>query len=363
MQIRAAVTNGLNEGFSIEEVELQEPGEGEILVEIRAAGICHTDSGAVRGRYPLGFPAVLGHEGAGIVIKTGRGVRKVKSGDHVGLTYGTCGSCEECRHSRPYGCTHMVKINFGGGMRDGTHRLSRNGKKISHFFAQSSFAQYAVVHESSAVLVEDRDIPFSVIAPMGCGVQTGAGIVLNQMKPGFGDSLAVFGCGTVGMSALMAARIAGCRIIIAVGGNDESLGLARELGATHTINRRTNPRIMDRIKNITGQGCGFAIDTTGVPEFARMALLSAAYSGRTAFAANCEINVNTGRDMANRTVYGVSEGNGIPDLFIPELLRYYREGRYPVDRLIRTYPFEEINKAFTDSLSGKVIKAVLLMPG
>lgn len=361
MLIKAAVINREDDKFSIEDIELQEPGKEEVLVQIKAVGICHTDSSAARGNYDLGFPAVLGHEGAGIVVKTGERVRKVRPGDHVGLTYCICGDCRNCVQSRPYACSSMVKINFGGRMKDGTSRLLRKGREVSHFFAQSSFAQYAIVHENSTVLIEDRDIPFFVIAPMGCGVQTGAGIVFNQLKPGFGDSLTVFGCGTVGMCAIMAAKLAGCRNIIAVGGNEDSLRLALKLGATHTINRKKEPCITDTIKKITGFGSDFSIDTTGTSEFAKMALLSTSYSGKTAFAGNCEISLKTGSDMANRTVYGVSEGNGIPDFFIPELLRYYREGRYPVDKIIKTYPFEDINRAYMDSQTGNVIKAVLIM--
>lgn len=361
MKIRAAVLNECGGSFEIEELELQEPGAEEILVQIKASGICHTDSAAREGRYSFGFPAVLGHEGAGIVVKTGGRVTGIRPGDHVVLTYAVCGACKKCRQQKPYACENMVRINFGGRMRDNTTRLSRRGKEVSQFFAQSSFAEYAVVHQSSAVVIENRKIDFSVLAPMGCGVQTGAGIVLNQLKPEAGSSLAVFGCGTVGMSAIMAARLAGCGRIIAVGGNDTSLKLALELGASDAVNRKRTGDIAAEIRRLTGGGSDYVIDTTGYPPLTRTALLSASYSGKVAFAANCVLELNTGSEMANRTVYGVSEGNAIPGRFIPELLDAYEKGGFPLDRLITTYPFEEINRAFEESENGTAIKAVLLM--
>ena len=360
MKIKAAVLKGTHAEFEIEELELQEPKDEEILVRILAAGICHTDSSVRDGIFDIGLPAVLGHEGAGIVVSTGKRVRGIKQGDHVVLTYGTCGTCEKCRKQMPYACENLVKINFGGKMKDGTSRLLRRGRETAQFFAQSSFAEYAVVHQNSAVVV-DSEIEFPVLAPMGCGIQTGAGIVLNQLRPEPGSSLTVFGCGTVGMSAIMAAKLAGCGIILAVGGNEDSLKLALDVGATHVINRRKTDDVAEQIRRVTGGGSSFVIDTTGYPPMTKTALLSASYSGHVAFAANCVIEVNTGSEMANRTVYGVSEGNAVPGLFIPKLLSAYRQGHFPIDCLIKTYPFEEINRAFEDSERGKAIKAVLIM--
>ena len=237
MWIRAAVTRAKGAPFEIRQVELEPCRPDEIQVKIEAAGICHTDEAAQMQQLPVPLPAVLGHEGAGVVEAVGSAVTEFKPGDHVALSYASCGSCGPCVAGRPYACENMVGLNFMGVMPDGTRRHTLDGVRLGSFFSQSSFATRAVVKARNAVKV-DRDLDLGLVAPFGCGVQTGAGIVLNSLKPEFGSSIAVFGCGTVGMSAIMAARIAGCRNIVAVGGNPRSLELALEVGATHAINRR-----------------------------------------------------------------------------------------------------------------------------
>ena len=368
MKIKAAVTHAKGEPFVIEEVELAEPKFDEILVRVVASGICHTDLVCRDQFIPVPLPAVLGHEGAGIVEKVGFGVTEFQPGDRVGITFASCGVCPCCKKGKPYVCKNLNKINFGGIQADGTSRLSTlDGQKLSTFFGQSSFATYAVVNQRNAVKVEYDDIDLSVVAPIGCGIQTGAGAVLNRLRPEFGSSIAVFGCGTVGMSAIMAAKIAGCEKIIAVGGNPKSLELAKELGATHTINRKEVDDIVGTIRNeINDGGVNYAIDTSGVPDFVKKALASCRFMGTAVvLGATGDVTFNIQAELMGdaKSLIGIVEGDSIPKLFIPKLLDYYKKGIFPFDKLIKFYPFEQINEAFAESGSGKCIKAVLRMDG
>ena len=237
MKIKAAVTYEQGAPFKIEEVELAPPQKHEILVKVTACGVCHTDDAARAQVIPVPLPAVLGHEGCGIVEAVGPEVTEFKVGDKVGLSFGFCGHCHNCMTAHQHACENFNAINFGGVQADGTTRLSTlDGKPLATFFGQSSFATHVVVNESSAVKVDYDDIDLALIGPMGCGIQTGAGAVLNRLRPEFGSSIAVFGCGTVGMSAIMAAKIAGREQINAVGGYPKRVGLPQAQGAALTIN-------------------------------------------------------------------------------------------------------------------------------
>ncbi|MBQ9321629.1 MAG: NAD(P)-dependent alcohol dehydrogenase [Eubacterium sp.] len=358
MKIRAAITKEKEAPFEFTEIELAEPKADEILVRIQAAGVCHTDEAGRSGVLPFSFPAVLGHEGAGIVEKVGEGVTGFQKGDPVCLTYASCGTCKACIAGRPYACERMNEINFFGVYPDGANRIMWQGEKVSSFFSQSSFAGYALVSQRSAVHIPE-DIDFAVAAPFGCGVQTGAGIVLNSLKPEFGSSLVVGGCGTVGMCAIMAGKLCGCAKIIAVGGNPASLELAKELGATHTINRKEVDDLSGAIMQTAGGGVDYAVDTSGNGRMISSLLNSLTFTGSIAIAGGGFQLMLGSFDLCARTIKGVSEGDSNPQQFIPQLMEAYRQGRFPVDRLIRTYPFESINEAFADSGSGKCIKAVL----
>ena len=350
----------------IEDVELAPPQKHEILVKVVACGVCHTDEAVQQQFIPVPLPAVLGHEGCGIVEAVGPEVTQFQVGDKVGISFGYCGTCRNCMTAHPNACEHFNAINFGGVQPDGTTRLSTlDGKPLSTFFGQSTFATYAVVNEASAVKVPYTDIDLALVGPMGCGIQTGAGAVLNRLRPSFGSSIAIFGCGTVGMSAIMAAKIAGCAKIIAVGGNPKSLELARELGATHTINRRETENIVEIIRTqITDGGCDYAIDTSGTENFVKKALACVRFMGTAVvLGATGDVTLNIQNELMGdaKSLIGIVEGDAIPKLFIPQLLDYYRRGKFPFDRLIHFYPFEQINEAFEDSHSGKCIKAVLRM--
>ncbi len=364
MKIKAAVTRVKGEPFVIEDVNLDEPKVGEILVKITACGICHTDLVCRDQFIPVPLPAVFGHEGAGIVEKVGLGVTEFKPGDRVGITFSNCGECPCCKKAKPYVCKKFNAINFGGIQPDGTSRLTdMNGEKLSTFFGQSTFATYAVVNQRSAVKVEYDDVDLSVIAPFGCGIQTGAGAVLNRLRPTFGSTIAVYGCGTVGMSAIMAAKIAGCSKIIAVGGNPKSLELAKELGATHTVNRKECDEVAT-VKELTDVGVDYAIDTTGVGACVRKSLAMCDFDGTcVVVGATGDLTINVQNELMGegKSLIGVVEGDSIPKDFLPKLIEYYHDGRFPVDRLMKVYPFEKINEAIEESQSDKCIKAVLKM--
>ena len=190
MKMKAAVTWGVGEPFVIEEVELAQPKDDEILVKIAACGVCHTDEAAKIQAIPVPLPAVLGHEGCGTVVEVGKSVKEFKAGDKVGVSFGYCGHCRNCLSAHQHACENFNAINFGGVMPDGTTRISKDGKPIASFFGQSSFAEYAVVNASSAVKLPYDDIDLRLVAPLGCGIQTGAGAVLNRLRPEFGSSIA-----------------------------------------------------------------------------------------------------------------------------------------------------------------------------
>jgi aryl-alcohol dehydrogenase len=359
MKIKAAVVREAGAPFSIEEVELAAPQADELLVRMVAVGVCHTDEAGRVGELPFAFPVVLGHEGAGIVEAVGSAVTDFQPGDPVCVSFGTCGVCENCNNGRPYACEKMFPLNFNGTMPDGTKRLSQNGREISCFFAQSSFAEYAVVSGRAAVKI-DKDIDLGLAAPMGCGIQTGAGCVLNVLKPEFGATIAVFGTGSVGLSAIMAAGIVGCSKVIAIDKVPSRLQLAKEIGATHVINGAETKDIAADLAALAPGGLDYALDTSGSNYLAKLALNAVGYTGTLMLAAGgTTLEITTGAVLGAKTIMGVNEGNSVPKVFIPKLFEYYKQGRFPVNRLVSYYRFEEINKAFEATHKGEAIKAVL----
>ena len=234
MKIRAAVLPAPHSSFAIEELELDEPRSNEVLVRIVATGICHTDLSVVEQDLPAPTPIVLGHEGAGVVERVGSDVRHVAPGDHVVLTFPSCGTCAKCVAGRAYFCEQILALALAGVRTDGSPTVRASDHPVCGcFFGQSSFATHALAYARNTVKVP-REAPLEMLAPLGCGIQTGAGTVLNVLKPGGSDTIAVFGCGAVGLAAVMAAHLSGCRTIIAVDRVDSRLELARDLGATHT---------------------------------------------------------------------------------------------------------------------------------
>ncbi|WP_094602998.1 Aryl-alcohol dehydrogenase [Sporomusa silvacetica DSM 10669] len=364
MKVNAAVTYQKGT-FTLDEVELDDVKSNEVLVKIVACGVCHTDVVARDQDYPFPLPGILGHEGSGIVEKVGENVRDLKKGDHVVLSYAVCGHCDNCLTAHPGGCEHMDDLNFQGKLEDGTTRLHKGEQPISLFFGQSSFATYAVANEKNVIKV-DPDVDISILGPLGCGIATGSGTVLNALKPGVGSTIAVYGTGAVGLSALMAAKIAGCTKIIAVDVFDNRLELAKEVGATHVVNSKRSD-VVEEIRKITNnKGTTYAIETTGVPEVFMNALHALGTRGTLAQVAvsrgpvTLELNMDV---MWNsKTIVGVIEGDAVSKIFIPQLVEYYKAGQFPFDKLVKFYDFKDIDQAFEDSKIGVTIKPVLRMP-
>jgi aryl-alcohol dehydrogenase len=363
MDVRAAVIFETSGKFRIEQLELEAPREDEVLVRVVAAGICHTDLAGRDGHLPIPPPpSVFGHEGAGVVESVGARVTKVTPGDHVVIAWDYCGHCSACKQGKVLYCLNFFLHNFHGARPDGTSTLHMGDQPIhGSFFCQSSFADFALANERNVVKVQ-KDIPLEILAPMGCGVMTGAGAVMNSLQPRPGATMAIFGIGNVGMSAVLAAAVCGCTTIIAVDIHPDRLELARELGATHTINaQETNPT--EAILDITGGGAEFSLECVGNPRIFRQAvdvLPRLGVCGLTGVVPPfTEVSLNMDLIMNGRTVKGILGGDAIPDLFIPKLIELYKQGRFPFDRLITFYPFEEINRAVEDMEKGHVIKPVL----
>jgi len=366
---RAAICHGHESPFTVEEVALDDLQPDELLVRIVACGICHTDLAVRDGQLPVPLPAVLGHEGAGIVEAAGEAVTAAKPGDRVVMSFNSCGHCPSCEIDAPTYCYAFFAYNWSGARADGSPTMFRGGERLNaHFFGQSSFATRAIAHQRNVVKVPDEaaSIPLERLAPIGCGLMTGAGAVLNSMKVRAGMPIAVFGTGTVGMAAIMAAKIAGAAPIIAVDVNDERLALAKELGATHAFNARDDA--IGKIRELAPQGLGYAFDTTGINKVIEDAWGLLAPLGICGIVgASDPADTLTFNETAfmggGRRVMGILGGDSDLTGFLPELIRHHMAGRFPHDRLIETFPFDQINEAIAASESGRVIKPVLVMAG
>ncbi|MEJ2157181.1 MAG: NAD(P)-dependent alcohol dehydrogenase [Desulfobacteraceae bacterium] len=362
MKINAAVVFEPSGEFSLETLELTEPKETEVLVRTVGSGICHTDLGARDQHFPVPLPSVFGHEGAGIVEKVGARVTKVKPGDHVTMSWMSCGACPACKSGTAPYCQNFLELNFSGTRPDGTTILNQADQVIhGNFFGQSAFADYALAQERNVVKVP-KDIPIEILGPLGCGVMTGAGAVMNTFQARPGSSIAIFGMGTVGMSALLAAIVCGCTTIVAVDIHAERLEMAKELGATHTVHAgETDP--VAAILDITGGGPNFSLECVGNPAVFRQAVDILPILGACGLigvvSPGTEISLDMNLIMNGRIVRGIVEGDAVPDLFIPTLIELYKQGKFPYDKLITFYPFEDINLAVTDMTQGSVIKPVL----
>jgi len=365
MKIQAAVTRAPAMPMSLEILELAEPRDDEILVRLVATGVCHTDMAMRDQMFPVPQPIVLGHEGAGIVEKVGGGVSEVVPGDHVVMSYNSCGHCPSCRDDEASYCHDFFGHNFAGVRADGTSALSKGKERIhGNFFGQSSFASYALCHPRNVVKVR-KDVPLEILGPLACGVQTGAGAVINALKVGVGDSIAVFGAGSVGLSAVMAARVVGATTIVAVDVNKDRLRLARKLGATHVVNGAKRD-VAAQVVGITGGGATFTFDTTGLPNVVRTAVDSLAPRGTCGIVGASPLGTEVTLDLmfmmaSGRKFRGIVEGDATPQVFIPILIDLYTQGRFPFDKLVTFYPLERINDAIHDSETGKVVKPILRM--
>lgn len=365
MKTIAAVVHEAGGPFLLEEVSLDEPRADEVLVRMVATGLCHTDLSVRAGYIPFPLPGVMGHEGAGIVEAVGSGVKRVAPGDHVLATFTSCGECAHCEGGDPAYCYTFIPSNLVGGTRaDGSYTMHQGDTPINaHFFGQSTLAHHALIDERSLVKV-DPEAPLDTLAPLGCGIQTGVGAVLNVLKPEPGSTVVVFGVGGVGLAAIMGAALTGAAKIVAVDVVASRLELARELGATHTIDAAASDPVEAVMAVNSGHGVQYTIECTGIIDVASQAVQVLAPLGTCALIgappAGSTLPINVQFMLDGRRLVGITEGSSRPESFIPTLVDLYQQGRLPLDRLIRRYPFADIERAAADASSGATIKPVLV---
>jgi alcohol dehydrogenase len=374
MKMRAAIltTCGAARPFAqsrpivVEEIDLDPPGEGEVLVKVGGAGLCHSDLSLINGDRPRPVPMVPGHEGSGEIVEVGPGVHDVKPGDHICFTFNvSCGRCRRCLEGRPYICERAVAPRAAGTLLSGATRLYRNGQPLGHQSGVSCFAEYAVVDRGSVVVI-DPTLPLDIAALFGCAVVTGVGAVINtaQIRPG--STVAVVGLGGVGLSGLLGAVLAGAGRIIAIDLADDKLGLARQLGATDTVNAR-EPDHVTQVRDLTDGGVDYAFDFAGTIPAMETAYLVTRWGGTTVSAGLSPI----GRDFAfkqsllvteEKTIKGSYMGSCVPVRDIPRFIGLYQQGRLPVDRMVsRRVGLDELNEGF-DRLQAVATVRQLLVP-
>jgi aryl-alcohol dehydrogenase len=360
---QAAVVESGGAPFTLSDVELADPQAHEVLVRMVAAGLCHTDLGVANGGLPFPLPGVLGHEGAGVVEEVGSSVTRVKPGDQVLLSLTSCGECQNCRDGHPGYCATWLPDNLIGGRRpDGSATISRDDEPLGgHFFGQSSYARVAVVDECSLVKV-DPDAPLELPAPLGCGIQTGAGAVWNVLKPRPGSAVVVLGAGAVGLSAVMAAALTPATTIIAVDKVASRLDLAIGLGATHVVDVTTDD-LFTSVTEITGGGADGVVETTGSGAVLRQGVDALAARGTVVVVGappfGTEVALDVNGMLAGKQVVGLTLGDSETQTLIPALVDLVRTGRMPIGRLVQEYPFADIGQAVADVAAGSMIKPVL----
>lgn len=373
MKIKAAVLNTMgvkapyakSKPLSIEEVELDDPGHGEVLVKIGAAGLRHSDLSVIDGNRPRPTPMVLGHEAAGIMERLGSGVDDLQVGDHVVMVFvPSCGHCLPCAEGRPALCEPGAAANGAGTLLSGARRLRRNGSDVHHHLGISAFAEYATVSRRSLVKI-DRELPLDEAALFGCAVLTGVGAVINTAKVSAGSSVAVIGLGGVGLSSLLGAVAVGARRVVAVDLSGDKLGLARQLGATDTFNAGS-PDAVEEIRAATGGGVEFAFEMAGSVHAMDLAYRITRRGGTTVTAglpppthifALPQVNLVA----EERTVKGSYIGTCVPARDLPRYIELYRRGKLPVDRLMSSrLKLDEINLGFDLLHEGKAVRQVVV---
>jgi aryl-alcohol dehydrogenase len=366
MRITAAIARAAHQPFSIEEANIEGPRADEVLVKINGVGLCHTDLIARDQFIPIPLPAVLGHEGAGVVVAVGEQVTKVTVGDRVVMSFSSCGDCTRCNENLPSYCASFPALNFSGRRPDGSSGVSISGTSISSsFFGQSSFASHALSLERNIVKIADSSLPLEILGPLGCGFQTGAGAVMRSLACAPASTLCVFGGGPVGLAAVMGAAIRGCATIMLVEPIAARRAMARSLGATHLIDPASG-HVGDAIRAIAPAGIDYALDTSGREEVIMTALGALGSHGLLGLVGapprpESAISVNLAALITfGHRVHGIIEGDSDLDRFIPELLSHFKAGRFPFDTLVKTFPLAEINEAIAAQLRGDCIKAVLI---
>ncbi|MEU1122223.1 NAD(P)-dependent alcohol dehydrogenase [Streptomyces sp. NPDC005899] len=365
MRFRAAVLRSYGDPFAVEEVALvTELAAGEVLVRIAGCGMCRTDLAVRRSAGSSPLPAVLGHEGSGVVVRTGGGPGTgLAVGDHVVLSFDSCGHCRNCRGAAPAYCDSFASLNLFGGRAEDVPRLTdaAGAALAPRWFGQSSFAEYALVSARNAVRV-DSALPVELLGPLGCGFLTGAGAVLNTFAAGPGDTLVVVGAGAVGLAAVMAAGAVGAPTV-AVDRHPRRLALAERFGAIPLA--ADTAGLAERIRRLTGGGAQYALDTTACAPLINETLRALRPTGSLGLVARLHtaLPLEPGTLDRGRSIRHICEGDAVPGLLIPLLTRLWQAGRFPFDQLIRTYPLADINQAERDCDAGRVVKPVLLPAG
>ena len=364
--ITAAVATAPGVDFSLEQLQLDEPREDEVLVRISGVGICHSDIAAREQQLPVSLPAVLGHEGAGVIEKVGNGVTNLSPGDHVVLSFLSCGECDTCNGGQPSYCLQgFLPQNFACMRPDGSKTIQRDGEGISsNFFGQSSFGTYAIANASNAIKVRS-DAPIELLGPLGCGIQTGAGSIMKALACEAGSSLLITGGGAVGLAAVMAGAVQACANIIVSEPHAARRELALSLGATHVIDPTTGTRLHEAVRAILPGGVDYGFDTSARQDVIEGIVNSMRPAGTIGLVGIPADNPNISFDVITLlalglNIVGITEGNADPATFIPEMVDLYMEGRFPLDKLCKTYDLEQINEAVAEHAQGLCVKPVLV---
>lgn len=351
--------------LKIEEVDLAPPGDGEILVKVAAAGLCHSDLSVIDGARPRPTPMALGHEAAGIVEECGPGVTDLKSGDHVVMVFvPSCGHCLPCAEGRPALCEPGAAANNAGTLTSGARRITLNGQPVNHHMGVSAFSEYAVMSRRSVVKI-DQSLPLTEAALFGCAVLTGVGAAINTADVKPGDSVAVIGLGGVGLNALLGARLAGADKIVAIDLHEEKLDLARQLGATDAVNAG-DENAVEQVKDLTGGGVDVALEMAGAVAAMDLSYRVTKRGGATVTAGLSHPSQNFSVQHVNivaeeRTIKGSYIGSCVPLRDIPRFIALYQQGRLPVDRLLSdTVGFDGLNAAFDSLADGHAVRQVLV---
>ncbi|HWS89620.1 MAG TPA: zinc-binding dehydrogenase [Pyrinomonadaceae bacterium] len=365
MNINAAILWEQGAPLSVEAASLGGPRAGEVLVEVKAAGVCHSDLHPARGEWPVRTPLVLGHEGAGVVREVGEGVKDVKAGDHVVFCWAPpCGACAPCKEGRPVLCDRLERTTYRNRLPAGDTLLSARGQKVSHYNGTACFADFAVVAEEGVIRVAE-DVPFEALATLGCAVVTGVGAVLNAARPGPGSKVAVIGVGGVGLNVVQGARLAGCERVVALDTRAEPLRLAREFGATDAVDA-SGEKAAERLRELTeGRGADYVFDTVGAPATLAQALALARKGGTVVVTGLARLDALASFPlfpfvMQEKRLVGSLYGSGQPSRDVPRLVELYREGRLKLAELAtRTYALADINEALDALASAQGARGII----
>jgi S-(hydroxymethyl)glutathione dehydrogenase/alcohol dehydrogenase len=366
MKVKAAIAHQAGKALTIETVDLEGPKAGEVLVELKATGICHTDEFTLSGADPEGlFPAILGHEGAGVVVEVGAGVTTLKKGDHVIPLYvPECRACKSCLSRKTNLCTAIRATQGKGLMPDGTSRFSLNGKKLHHYMGCSTFSNYTVLPEIALAKIRE-DAPFDKVCYIGCGVTTGIGAVMNTAKVEPGANVVVFGLGGIGLNVVQGARLVGANMIVGVDLNDTKAKLAKKFGMTHFFNPKGKD-VVAEIVELTGGGADYSFECVGNVELMRQALECCHRGWGTSViigvaGAGQEIRTRPFQLVTGRTWKGTAFGGARGRTDVPKIVDWYMDGKINIDELItHTMPLGEINKAFDLMHAGESIRSVVV---